>query len=80
MRKLAVIPMYKNGGMKKADDKHGKPVAYEVHDVSDEYITRFPTVIDDAGFERQTMQGEVTFKSEAKAQAWIDEQAERESK
>lgn len=72
-RILAVIPMYTNG------KAHGKPIAYEVHDVTDPYITRFPLVRDDAGYERQTLQSEVTFKSAEKAQDWIDQQAEYEN-
>lgn len=73
MRILAVIPMYANG------KAHDKPVAYEVHDVTDPYITRFPMMRDDTGLERQTLQSEVTFKTAEKAQAWIDQQAEYEN-
>lgn len=77
-RILSIVPMYKNGGMKDKDERHGKPVNYEVHDVTDEYVTRFPIMLDDDGTQRQTLQSEVTFKTAEKAQAWIDTQMERE--
>lgn len=79
MRILAVIPMYKNGGMKDKDEHHGKPIAYEVHNVTDPFITLFPVIIESDGTKRQGWSQDVTFKTEAKAQAWIDEQTKREA-
>lgn len=79
MRTLKVVPMYPNGGMKDENERHGKPIEYEVHDVTDEFITRFPEIIDENGFRRQASQRDVTFKTEAKAQAWIDQQTSREN-
>lgn len=72
MRILAIIPMYENG------KAHGKPLAYEVHDVTDPYITQFPVIIESDGTRRQSIAVEVTFKTEARAQDWITTQMEGE--
>lgn len=78
MQTLKVVPMYANGRMQDQNERHGKPIAYEVHDVTDEYATRFPVVIESDGTRRQAWADSVTFPTEAKAQAWIDEQVRRE--
>lgn len=78
MRTLKVVPMYTSKGMKDKDERLGEPVAYEVHDVTDPYVTLFPEVIESDGTRRHVWAEGVTFPSEKKAQAWMDEQVRRE--